>query len=157
MNVPLPDPPSKGLLRCPILSGVVLLRRRRPILTPFFSLHPPWGKHASLAPCSRCGRGSTAASSPFGVFDTFPHRVALFWLGLVVVFVLLPGRNGPQHDLRFVMVCTQQLEQVTVDLVICELIGQVVRRACRFLLRQLTFSVRLTQTIDVDNTNPMRY
>ncbi len=33
---------------------------------------------------------------PFRLFATFPHRVALFWVGSVVVFVLHPGRIALQ-------------------------------------------------------------
>ncbi len=44
---PLPDPPSEGLLRCLIISGVVLLRCWRSELTLFSSLLPPLGQ-ASL-------------------------------------------------------------------------------------------------------------
>ncbi len=88
VSFPLPDPPSGGLLRCPIPSGWPCCVFGDPYQPIFSSLHPPLIKHR----CYCCGRGSTAASSSFGVFATLPYRVALFWLGLVVVLVLPHGR-----------------------------------------------------------------
>ncbi len=66
VNVLLSNPPSGGLPRFPIPSVVVLLRRRRPIITLFLLSSFPWGKHPSLRRFYSCGRGFTFTSSPLG-------------------------------------------------------------------------------------------